>query len=193
MERFGDRLTRLMKEARLKNPDIARVTGKDHTTVSKWRGNNQVPPDGSLAEIVDLFRARGVQTTVHELRHGTPDPRQASEPRASYAVGHVEFTTITAQQRARVWLENFLLELAEAGADHPFLDETRRLLLNPDNYGPGFADGPMSDDGKLRHMQALASGLRESLKDRLKTRRLPDRLPLREPPGLQERSRKRGR
>lgn len=185
---FGDRLTALMRRARLKNPDVAAVTKKDPTTVSKWRSGRQVPPDGDLAAIVELLAQRGVHTTVHVLRHGEASGpaavREAAHPLFGY--GEVDFETVTAKQSARVELEGFLLQLAKDGAGERFIADARRLLLNPANYTPGFADGRLSDEDKLRHMRALAAGLAESLKQHLKVERreLPPRMALRQPPGV---------
>lgn len=160
METLGDRLTRLMKLARLKNPDVAQVTGADATTVSKWRSDVQVPSEAKLGAIVELLRTRGVNTSVHELRHDGAHERP--EP-ALYGGSDLEFDELTAKQRARVWLESLLLELAQNGATADFLAWARRFLMSSTNYQ---LDAPMDDEAKLRHMQGLAAGVREVLKYR---------------------------
>lgn len=180
-ETFGDRLTKSMKRLGLKNPDVATAVSVSETTVSKWRNDAHLPDATALNRIAQFLRAKGVAHASAEwLLHG--DGRTASVVREdspaynatpNFPASQIAFKSTTASQRGRVWLEQFLLELAEAGAGEEFLASTRRLLLNPANYEHGFgaaagARDAMDDDQKFAHMQALAVGVRAALKDRLK-------------------------
>lgn len=176
---FGERLATLMRRAGLKNPDVAAAARVDATTVSKWRTDVQEPDDAKLALVAQLLATRGITTSVAYLRHGEDGTNYVSSSPIARAMGVVRegselrFTSPTSAQKGRVWLETFLLELAEQGAGDEFLESTRRLLLNPSNYEHGFGAAAghrdeMDDDQKLRHMQALAVGVRAALKDRLK-------------------------
>lgn len=172
-ETLADRLTRFMRQAGLKNPDVAAAAHVDHTTVSKWRSGKQIPDVPKLKAVVELLGDRGVSTSVSELLGTSEDYPSAGRTQAARwlmeAGPEVEFANIPARQRARVWLEQFLLELAEEGADEDFMLFARRFLLQPSNYAMYAGGRPeeMSDDQKLRHMQGLAVGVRALLKDRL--------------------------
>ena len=132
----------------------------------------------ALDRLARFLRSKGQEYVTSDwLLHGSGNSA-VREPESRYeARTEVEFKSPTAAQRSRVWLEQFLLDLAEDGAGEEFLASTRRLLLNPSNYEHGFgaaagARSEMDDDQKLQHMQALAVGVRAALKSRqAKTKR----------------------
>lgn len=152
------------------NGRIAEVAGVHTGTVTQWLGNKFPPADEKLDAI-----ARELGVTKAWLRYGENGSFRERPPEYSVhqPVSQLVFASPTAQQRAKVWLEQFLLELAEEGATQDFIDSSRRLLMNSANYEHGFGAAAghvdaMDDDQKLRHMQALAVGIRAALKDRQK-------------------------
>lgn len=173
-ETGGDRLTQAMKRAGVTNSEAARVARVHVTTVSRWRNDVQKPEDEELDRVVELLTARGVPVTAAWIRYGANGAR-VRETATSYTASadQIVFASTTSAQKGRVWLEQFLLELAEKGASQEFIDSSRRLLMNPANYEHGFGAAAghrdeMDDEQKLRHMQALAEGIRAALKERLK-------------------------
>lgn len=157
-------------------------------TLSKWERGEQRVPGYALPVLLKLYRV-----TLDEINELTENgdrgtsPGFAEEMKSVHGVGEssavrersrgtyneLAFSSPTSAQKGRTWLEQFLTEIAEEGATQEFIDSSRRLLLNPANYEHGFgaaAGHPdeMDDDQKLRHMQALAVGIRAALKDRLK-------------------------
>lgn len=192
---LGETLSWLMKRAKAKNPDVGKAAHVDATTVSKWRNGVQRPDRPRLELLVEFFRRRGVPTSVEELLHGpqraqdraavalsgtwdeartVTDVRRVSEARAA-AYGEVPFDSPTSRQRGRAWLEQFLLELAEAGASEDFIASSRRHLLSADNYQfdvdrPAGKPSSMTDDEKLEHMKGLADGIRSALRRRRRKR-----------------------
>lgn len=166
---LGERLRLAMRAKRMSNQQLAEVAGVHKGTVSYWLGNHFPPSDDNLEAI-----AVALETTAAWLKYGDNRTTVVSEPASTYgARDEIEFASPTATQRGRVWLEQFLLEIAEGGAPREFIESARRLLMNPDNYSHGFGAAAgqrseMDDDQKLRHMQALAVGVRAALKERLK-------------------------
>jgi transcriptional regulator with XRE-family HTH domain len=164
-----------MKAKRVKNSAVAAVAGVHLNTVSQWLGDRFPPGDEKLDAIAELLAVTPAWLRYGEngeranaVRETSPVYNARPEP-----IPQVLFTNATAQQRAKVWLEQFLLELAEEGAAQEFIDSSRRLLSNSQNYEHGFGAAAghrdtMDDDEKLQHMQALAVGIRAALKARLK-------------------------
>lgn len=182
-ETAGDRLTQAMKRAGVSNGAIADAAKVHVTTISRWRHDVNQPEDQELDRVVAFLKAKGVDVTPAWLRYGdNGQPAAVRERAEAYSpmpapISQIVFDSATAQQRAKVWLEGFLLELAEEGATQEFLDSSRRLLLNSQNYAfaVGAAAGhrdTMNDDEKLQHMQALAVGIRAALKARQKKPRI---------------------
>lgn len=163
---FGQRLRVAMRAKGLKNEQLAKAVGVHKGTVSYWLGDSFPPSDENLAAI-----AAALSVEPSWLKYGD-NGMVVREPEPT-RYGQLTFDSTTATQRGRVWLEQFLLEIAEEGATQEFIDSSRRLLMNPANYEHGFgaaAGHPdeMDDDQKLRHMQALAVGIRAALKERRK-------------------------
>ncbi len=157
-----------MRAKRMSREHLAEIAGVHKGTVSYWVGDHFPPGDENLDAI-----AVALGVTSAWLKYGDVQEAAVREPSSPSYPAEIEFETATAAQRGRVWLEQFLLELAEEGATREFIDSSRRLLMNPDNYSHGFGAAAgqrseMDDDQKLRHMQALAVGVRAALKDRLK-------------------------
>jgi transcriptional regulator with XRE-family HTH domain len=174
-ETLGDRLSRAMKAKGVSNGEVAKATGVHVGTVTGWRGNRFPPTDEKLDAIAELL---GVTSSWIRYGDGPHASRRIREASPSYdarpaPISQIVFASPTSQQRAKVWLEQFLLELAEEGATQDFVDSSRRVLLNTQNYefDVGAAAGhrdSMDDDEKLQHMQALAVGIRAALKVRQK-------------------------
>lgn len=119
--------------------------------------------------------ARG--THVSEVKQAFEGPpvggKGESSARQRFTSSEVVFASSTSAQKGRIWVEEFLLGLAERGAPEPFLGDARRFLLNADNYefDNGRAAGQrseMDDEQKLRHMKGLATVVQKLLDDRLK-------------------------
>jgi transcriptional regulator with XRE-family HTH domain len=172
-ETLGERLRKAMRAKRVKREAIAEAAGVHINTVSQWIGDRFPPTVDKISAIASLL---GVTPAWLQYGENGGPGHVGEEIRTFYQTRHVPevaFTSAPAAQRARHWLEGFLLEIAEQGADQEFVDSSRRLLLNPSNYEHGFgaaagARDAMDDEQKLRHMQALAVGVREALKYRLK-------------------------
>jgi transcriptional regulator with XRE-family HTH domain len=75
---------------------------------------------------------------------------------------------LTLPQSARVWLQEFLLELAVAGASDQEIFSAREVLTSPATFSfyHGGAQGTPDEGRLLREMDAIASGIRRILKDR---------------------------
>lgn len=178
-ETLGDRLTKSMKQGGLSVAEVAKAAGVHAVSVSRWRHDASVPDAIVLDRLAKFLRSKGQSYVTSDwLLHGAQSEGAVREPESRYesARSEIEFASPTAAQRSRIWLEEFLLELAESGAGEEFLASTRRLLLNPANYEHGFgaaagARDEMDDEAKLKHMQALAVGVRAALKERLKGRK----------------------
>lgn len=169
----GDRLTQAMKRASVKNQELADAAKVHVTTVSRWRNDVQTPEDAELDRVIALLKSKGVPVTAAWLRYGDNGTRFVREARTrSHYFGQisVDFESPTAEQKGKIWIEQFLLELIEEGADQDFLSWARRFLLSSENYVlyVGGTPGEMTDEQKLRHMQGLGVGVRAILKDRLK-------------------------
>ena len=180
-ETQGDRIDQAIKRSGAQNGEVAAAVDVHTTTVSRWRNDRQSPEDTELDRLVVFLEKRGVKVTAAWIRYGVngTTPRVDGGPTPAYAaraepISQIGFVSATAQQRAHVWLEQFLLELAEEGATQEFIDSSRRLLLNLQNYEHGFGAAAghrdeMDDEQKLRHMQGLAVGIRAILKSRSRT------------------------
>lgn len=176
---LGHRLAILMRQAKLKNPDVAEATGVDPTTVSKWRSGVQRPDRAKLKLIVDLARERGIEASVEALDSAMEFSSRPIARAMGVAEGvELTFSSATAAQKGRVQVEKYLLELAEEGAGDCFIAAARRILLNAALYDAGLMAGGrgLSDDDKLRAMAAFAEGLRSLLAG---ARTASGRLPLR--------------
>lgn len=171
-ETLGERLRKAMRAKRVKREAVAEAAGVHINTVSQWIGDRFPPTADKISVIAGLLGVTPAWLQYGENGHAG----RVSEEQVFYQTRlapEVAFTSAPAAQRARHWLEGFLLEIAEQGADQEFVDSSRRLLLNPSNYEHGFgaaagARDSMDDEQKLRHMQALATGVREALKVRLR-------------------------
>lgn len=169
-ETLGDRLRRAMKAKDASNGDLAEWVGVHPGTVSQWLSDRFPPSDDKLQAI-----ARLLDVSAPWLRYGDNGAPTISEPKTRYrvyggSIDEVSFDSPTAYQRGKVWIEQFLLELLDEGADQDFLSWARRLLLSNENYVlyVGGTQGEMTDEQKFRHMQGLGVGVRAILKDRLK-------------------------
>lgn len=170
---FGRRVRegRELKAARDGQPytqlDLANDLAKSRNAIDAWENGRAYPPPHTRARIAE---ALGASLKWLEGKGDEPYPNGkpvvSASPIAS-AMGaptvELSFTSTPAAQRARVWLEQLLLELAEKGADEEFLTWSRRMLLAPANY----ALSAMDDEQKLRHMQGLADGVRSVLRARV--------------------------
>jgi len=185
-EGFGRRLREARERQRHKSgrrwsqDDLAEALGVAKNTVSEWERGR---PPRDLAILPRIAEALGVDVSwllgEDQPENGQPPATSLSSRPIARAMGVIDptselhFTSTTACQEAHVWLLGFLRELEDAGADEPFLESARRLLLSPANYSPGFGTTAgqrhgMDDAAMLRHMQALAMGVRAALKDRQK-------------------------
>jgi transcriptional regulator with XRE-family HTH domain len=186
---MGPMLALARERANMTQVEAAKAVGIHPMTLSEWeRGASRVDGEKlpmllrlyrvTLEEIGMLSQSAGRGTSATDASETSTDQRVGEakavreRPRGTYG-GEVMFTSPTAAQKGRTWMEQFLLELAEAGAPQEFIDSSRRLLLNAANYEHGFGAAAgsrdeMEDEEKLRHMQALAVGIRAALKERLK-------------------------
>lgn len=158
-----------MRAKSVRNPAIAEVTGVHIGTVSGWLSDRFPPSDDKLEAIGALLGVSPAWLKYGD--NGRPSVRETpAEPYQARAADAVDFYSATAAQKGKIWIEQFLLELIEEGADQDFTAWARRFLMSPDNYAlyVGGAREAMSDEQKLKHMQGLAVGVRAILKDRLK-------------------------
>lgn len=175
-ETLGDRLTQAMKHAGLKNRVVAEAVGVHETTVSRWRSDLQMPGEQELTKVAELLRALDLSwVTANWLRYGDALTKARAEASTVSEVPQgtiyeVAFASPHSAQRGRLWIEQFLLELTEEGADEDFIAWARRFLLQPNNYALylGGTKEPMGDEQKLTHMKGLAAGVRAILKERLR-------------------------
>lgn len=170
---IGERLKAAREKAGISQAEAGRRLSVDTQTVSRWeRGAQRIRAENliALSELygADISSFVGGSINGHgDVERATFTPKRLSEPRSG-GYAEVAFSTPRSTQEGRVWLEQFLLELADEGADEDFLAWTRRFLTNPQNFAL-YADGnrtEMTDEQKLRHLQGLAAGVRNILKDR---------------------------
>lgn len=187
---FGERVRigRDLKSQREGRPytqlDLANDLGKSRNAVDAWENGRSYPPPHTrkkaaekLGVTLDYLEGRSSSPTAatpaeHDYITSAPIPRAMGVVREG---SEIRFKSPTSAQKGRVWLEGFLLELAKAGAEEPFIESARRLLLNPMNYEHGFgaaagALDEMDDERKLKHMKALAEGKAALNARKVKTR-----------------------
>jgi transcriptional regulator with XRE-family HTH domain len=150
--------------AGLSQTEVARRIGRTRQTVNSWeseKGGAKPPPE-MLSRLADLY---GVSEEA--LRRGELTPVSATSV-ASPTYG----VTVTGpapprglSQRVRVWLQEFLLELARGGATDQEIESARRLLVSEEAhafYSGGHTD--LSEEDLLIEMQGLAEGIRRRLR-----------------------------
>lgn len=169
--RLGRNL-RLAREAKgWTQQQLAELVSVRRQTVIEWEketAGSAKPKEVMLERLSEAFGVPKEILRYGDLIGGDFARTMVREP--TPAREELSFQTATAAQRTRIWLEQFILELVEEGADQDFSSWVRRFLMSPQNYAlyVGGTRGEMTDDQKLRHMQGLAVGVRAILKDRLK-------------------------
>lgn len=162
---ISEQLRAAREAAGLTQQEAAELLGVDSQSVSRWeRGERRIRAE-TFQRALKVYSDR--QAGLGPVRPGIVS--ESAPPQ----YGEVGFETLTGRQRARAWLEGFLLDIAEKGADDAFMAFARRTLLNPSNYihHDGSAAGQpleMRDEQKLRHMKGLSEGVRAILRERQK-------------------------
>lgn len=183
-ETLGDRLTRAMKRAGLKNPDIAEATGVHLTTVSRWRSDNQAPEDAQLNTIAALLRKHGLDIGAAWLRYGddgapghadlilAKDERvMAVREALGYARGgsaaFADGVAIYWPRALQIIAAAFEQEALTAGASEHFMAYARQRLKDPDLlafYAGGRDARPMTDQEQRDDYATVIAELRAQLK-----------------------------
>lgn len=109
---FAHRLSWGMRQAGVKNPDVAAAAGTNAETVSRWRGG--ATPDPTRYEpIAALLRAHDVPATAEWLRTGVA-PSQS-------------WPGVDRTKEERAWLARFRAELIDADASDAVVDAAEQL------------------------------------------------------------------
>lgn len=130
-------------------------------TVSQWRSGRQTPEGENLDGLAKLL---GISKS--EILYGRV---QVREPDSGYGSAEGPAIPLGLPQAARVWLQRFLLEIAEAGASDREIESARRLLAGPESFafyygGPDIE--PPTEEQLLKEMEAISIAIRTVLKHR---------------------------
>ena len=163
-EAVAGRIREAQERAALTGRELARAVGVTEQTVSAWRAKrgSTRPRDEHFARIAE---ALGVE-----------------EAWLRYGVGEASGTVLTGApppapyrgmpNRAMVWLQEFLLELAKGGATHGEIESARALLVSEEAFAvyAGGVARQLEEEELLTEMQGLAEAIRRRL--RLRGRKL---------------------
>jgi hypothetical protein len=154
-----------MRQAGLKNPDVAAVTGVHDKTVSKWRSDVQPPEEKHFGPIVDLLSSKGVSATAAWLRYGDSPPRVvegagfATSRSAAFSVGEaVPASRVLRSLPIREWIARFRLTLTRADVPEDEIDEAIALVTSPavlTRYKGG-KPVDLTEDEAIEELEALA-------------------------------------
>ncbi len=112
----GRELKALRERAGLTQKQVADLLGKDTATVSRWERGFPVP--------------EGQQLRLREVYSG--DGYAARRPSPS-AEERVPAVALGLPREVRVWMHEFLLELARADVSDREIEEARAVLTSPEN------------------------------------------------------------
>lgn len=154
---LGERLRRVRKAAKLEQEEVARAAGVHVKTVSRWENDRQVPDDTQLDLVAELL---GTSTKL--LKYGPEEVPQRP------AADRVPAVPQGLPKSVRVYMQQFLLELAEADVSDREIEEARRSLTSPENYTFYVGGNPVeySEEDALMGVRSFALAIRGILRDR---------------------------
>lgn len=114
----GRELKALRERAGLTQKQVADLLGKDTATISRWERGFPVP-EGQQLRLREVYTGDGYSTRNHR-----PSP-SAEERVPAVALG--------LPKEVRVWMQEFLLELARSDVSDREIEEARAVLTAPEN------------------------------------------------------------
>lgn len=148
---IGSRLKEARERKGMSQAEAARHVNVDTQTISRWeRGAQRIRAENLIAlselygEDLRALVALGGSTGSREPKRSASTPKRVREPRPPAYAG-LSFNPPIAAQRSRLWLEGFLLELAESGADAGFLQRLEAGVRAIISERDGPAGLPMHD------------------------------------------------
>lgn len=137
LQTLGARLRAARSAKRIDQQALADAVGKHVKTISRWENDRQVPEDDELTAAADAL-----SVTVPWLRYGRDTADQllrVSESSGSnydpsiHAEERVPAIALSLPKEVRVWMHEFLLDLARADVSDREIEEARAVLTSPEN------------------------------------------------------------
>lgn len=124
---LGARLRAARGAKKMDQQALADASGKHVKTISRWENDRQIPDDEELAPA-----ASALGVTIPWLRYGDNGDVRNHDPSIS-AEDRVPAVALGLPKEVRVWIHEFLLELARADVSDREIGEARAVLTAPEN------------------------------------------------------------
>ncbi|MGK2935214.1 MAG: helix-turn-helix transcriptional regulator [Gemmatimonadaceae bacterium] len=159
---IGKNLKAAREAAGMTQADAARATGLSIQTISDQERGLFAPKDPNMKVL-----AKAYGTTAAALRYGE-NGGQPMVVRESPSAYRAPLIARDLPKSVRVWLHEFLLELAEADVPDEQIDAAKRALIAPENldFFVGSSPGARYEEEAMQGLQSFAGHIRNVLRDR---------------------------